>query len=164
MMDFCDNPKPHGPESSLRRCRSKWQTESVWKENDDIRKRFGESQRKEPGNRYPRTDNLRNRIQHRRHDFVELKTLDQILPGLIKDFNFHESLLRMSFLAVSQSTKRALPSATRSRRSSRISLCQAGDSMDSGERARSSHSNSIAASFSLSVMSFKGRFTGSVYA
>jgi hypothetical protein len=64
----------------------------------------------------------------------------------------------MSFLAVSQSTKCAVPSATRSRRSSRMSLCQLGDSTDSGERARSSHSSSIAASFSCKVMSFKGRF------
>jgi hypothetical protein len=52
-------------------------------------------------NHYQRRDSLEIRT------FVKLKALDQILLGLIKDLNFHEILLRISFMAVSQSTKRA---------------------------------------------------------
>ncbi len=45
--------------------------------------------------------------------FVEAKALNEILLSLIEDLNSHDSLLRISFFAASQSTNRAVPSATR---------------------------------------------------
>ena len=74
--------------------------------------------------------------------------LSKQILGFVQKLDSHESLFRMSALAVSQSMNRDCPSASRWRRSSRMSLCQAGDSRASGLRARSSHSDSIAASFS----------------
>jgi hypothetical protein len=65
----------------------------------------------------------------------------------------------MSVLACSQSVKRALPSATFWLRSSKISLCQPGDSTEPALRARSSHKASSASNFSRSVMSFRGKCT-----
>ncbi len=92
--------------------------------------------------------------------FVEAEALNQVLQGFVQDLDSHDSFLRISALAVSQSMNRDYPSANRSWRSARMSLCQAGDSMDSGARARSSHSDSMAASFSWRVISVSGRLKG----
>lgn len=88
---------------------------------------------------------------------IEVESLDQILLCFIQDLNSHESLSRISALAVSQSMNRDFPSVSRRRRSSRISLCQAGDSIASGVRESSSQSDSMTASFSWRVISFRGR-------
>jgi len=90
---------------------------------------------------------------------VEPKALNQIFLGFLENLDFHGSLLRISVMAFSQSVKRALPSAILWLRSSKVSLCQPGDSTDCASRARSSHNASRTSSFSRSVMSFKGKCT-----
>jgi hypothetical protein len=90
--------------------------------------------------------------------FVKVKTLNQVRFGFIEDFNSHRSFSRILAFALSQSSNWAVPSTTRCRRSSRISLCQSGDSITSEVRDRSSHKASIAASFSCVVISCSGSF------
>ena len=65
---------------------------------------------------------------------VEMKPGDQVGFGLVEDLDSHRSLSRISVFADSQSTKRTVSSSILRRRSSRISPCQSGDSMASGER------------------------------
>lgn len=93
------------------------------------------------------------------------EALNQICLGFVENLDFHGSLLRISALAVSQSAKRALPSATLRLRSSRVSLCQPGDSTDPALRARSSHRTSSTSSFSRDVILLRGKCTdiGLVY-
>lgn len=91
--------------------------------------------------------------------FVGLKPVNEIAQGFIQDLDFHDSRLRMSALAVSQSENLVCPWLVRWRRSSRVSLCQAGDSMASVVRLRSFQRDSITASFSRMVMSLRGRLT-----
>jgi hypothetical protein len=67
------------------------------------------------GTNSPRTEN------------VKVKTLDQVRFGFIEDLDLHRSFSRMLALAVSQSSNLAVPSATRCRRLSRISLCQSAN-------------------------------------
>ena len=91
---------------------------------------------------------------------VEEKAFNEILLGVVKYLDSHDTFLRISALASSHVTNRAVPSATRwsaLRRESPGANPETGTA--SGERAKSSHSNSMASSFSWTVISSNGSET-----
>src|ERR1035437_8726339 len=79
---------------------------------------------------------------------VELPPAVQILRCRIQDAQLHPARLRNSALASSQSRTPSEPERTRSSVSLRASPCQAGDSIASSSRAKSSQSECITFSFS----------------
>jgi hypothetical protein len=88
---------------------------------------------------------------------VKLEAFEQVLLSVVRNLDNHETFLRMSAFACSHGVKPDSPSATLRRRSSRIFLCQSGDSTPSGERDKSSQRSSIASSFSWRVISSNGK-------
>lgn len=116
------------------------------------------------GEKEQRVDVSEEAVQEIRPDadlylFIKAEPLDQILLSFVENLDSHRDFLRIFVLADSQSSNRALPSATLWRRSTRTSSCQAGDSTTSGERLKSSQSSSIATSLSCNDISFSGKLT-----
>src|ERR1017187_8208299 len=88
--------------------------------------------------------------------FVKPKTVRQIVARGRQNDNFHVSLSRNCFLAVSQSMNASLPDLTRASRSRNTSSCHAGDSNCASLRLKSAQSNSIARNFSATVILSNG--------
>src|SRR5437763_10295966 len=84
--------------------------------------------------------------------FIKVKSFDQILPGVIEDFQLHEVSSAICRFAVSQSTNCASPLSIRRWRSSSTSLCHWGTGTSSSRRERDCHNSSIARSFSSTVI------------
>lgn len=102
------------------------------------------------------------RAESRRLPFVEVKAVYEIILGIIENLDLHDTRLRMSALACSQSENRASPEEIRRSRSLRTSRCQSGDSRASELRLKSAHRASINWSFSEIVISLSGSVTGMV--
>src|SRR5208337_2810582 len=77
-----------------------------------------------------------------------MKSIKQIGLRPIEDFDPHESLSEICFLAVSHSINLAFPSAAARSRSSRTSLCHCGTGTLCSSRHSASHRASIVRNFS----------------
>jgi hypothetical protein len=142
--------------SRRRQCRrpfcSRPRMGTVLRAISDDRRPYGESRRKVPESRCPKTANQKSRLRDCR--LVSRKMLGhrQILRRGRENLESHSNRFRSSFLAASQSIGFSSPAATRRSVSRSASACQAGDSNACSSWLRSAQSASIALSLSSRVI------------